>query len=634
MKTIKVHTLVVGSGAAGLATALQLRKNGVEDVLIATESLDGGTSINTGSDKQTYYKLSLCGRERDSVRDMAQTYFQAGGMHGDHALIEAANSTQAFMNLVQLGIPFPTDDFGQFVGYKTDHDPMQRATSIGPYTSREMCRAMIHEVRRQSIPVWENLYLKELLIKYAPTDGISPEKTDKPRRGRVVGALFFSNSNDWVSIRAQNVVLCTGGPGGLYKTSVYPKVHLGAIGVALKAGAAAQNLPESQFGLASTKFRWNVSGSYMQCIPRFISTAQDGASDEREFLPDFESFPGESLQLTFLKGYQWPFDARKLQKGGKFGSSMVDIWVYIETEIKGRRVWLDFRQNPRGFARETLGDEALRYLENCGVARLQTPIARLEGMNPAAIKMYAEHGIDIAHEPLEIAVCAQHNNGGLAIDAHWESLNIERLFAVGEVAGTHGVYRPGGSALNAGQVGAIRAAKCIAQKPALEYETTTPEIFPLQNVEECEWRETRETLQERMSQFGGFIRRQAPILEALRDTQAQLEKNRAFNMESHRNEHLLVAQKCYLSAINYQISSGVGSRGSAIVLDEAKEAAPDLIMDGMGWRVLPEKDDFRDYVLETWLDSELEAHHRWTQRRQIPDADAWFETVWNKQRAE
>ena len=54
-----VHTLVIGSGAAGLNAAVQLAQDGVNDLLVLTEGLDKGTSINTGSDKQTYYKLSL-----------------------------------------------------------------------------------------------------------------------------------------------------------------------------------------------------------------------------------------------------------------------------------------------------------------------------------------------------------------------------------------------------------------------------------------------------------------------------------------------------------------------------------------------------------------------------------------------
>ena len=80
---------------------------------------------------------------------------------------------------------------------------------------------------------------------------------------------------------AENVVFAVGGPGGFYARSVYPAVHTGAIGLAIEAGAKTRNLPEFQYGMASTKFRWNVSGSYMQVLPRIVSRAADGVSDER-----------------------------------------------------------------------------------------------------------------------------------------------------------------------------------------------------------------------------------------------------------------------------------------------------------------------------------------------------------------
>ncbi len=126
------HTLVIGSGAAGLNAAVRLREEGIRDVSILTEGLQHGTSINTGSDKQTYYKLSLCGSEGDSPQMMAESFFSGGAMHGDIALVEAALSARAFTHLADLGVPFPQDPYGQFVGYKTDHDPYERATSAGP----------------------------------------------------------------------------------------------------------------------------------------------------------------------------------------------------------------------------------------------------------------------------------------------------------------------------------------------------------------------------------------------------------------------------------------------------------------------------------------------------------------------
>ena len=66
MKTRHVNTLVIGTGAAGLCAALRLYRECVRDLLVVTEGLAMGTSINTGSDKQTYYKLNLCGAEPDS----------------------------------------------------------------------------------------------------------------------------------------------------------------------------------------------------------------------------------------------------------------------------------------------------------------------------------------------------------------------------------------------------------------------------------------------------------------------------------------------------------------------------------------------------------------------------------------
>ena len=44
----------------------------------------------------------------------------------------------------------------------------------------------------------------------------------------------------------------------MYKRqTVYPESQTCAHGVLLSAGAMAQNLTESQYGLASVKFRWN-----------------------------------------------------------------------------------------------------------------------------------------------------------------------------------------------------------------------------------------------------------------------------------------------------------------------------------------------------------------------------------------
>jgi len=636
-----VHTLIIGSGTAGLNAAVQVRRNDIEDVLIISEGLQMGTSINTGSDKQTYYKLGLWGPEADSPQSVAQALYAGGGMHGDLALVEGSLSARAFMNLVNLGVPFPRDVYGQFVGYKTDHDPRQRATSVGPYTSQAMCQCLIREVERLGIPVYENRLAVSLLTM---GDGANR---------RIGGAMVLNCQNphqpseDWLSnfeiYVAENVILAVGGPGGLYKTSVYPAVHTGAIGLALMIGAQAQNLSESQYGLASIKFRWNVSGTYMQVMPRFISTARDECNDLREFLRDYFDSPGAVNSAVFLKGYQWPFDCSKIIKG----SSLIDVLVYIETVVKGRRVFLDFRSDPQDFEFESLSAEAHDYLAR-SKALVPKPIARLRAMNPDAVALYAEHQIDIAAELLEIAVCAQHNNGGLAANIWWESTNIRHLFPVGEVNGSHGVARPGGSALNAGQVGGIRAAELIANRYAhwtLDVEDVKAKaavqagqmdrwISAARKASDT-WQAHQAEFQERMTRAGAHIRSLSGLKKAVAEARRQwtrlAQKGCGFKglgelCQALNTRQLCYAHVVYLEALLFAVQSGVGSRGSAMVLDPAGVLPhPNLSEE---WRFLPENPDFRNKVLTSRVGAAGRVISRWEERRVLPQTDAWFETAW------
>lgn len=625
-----VHTLVIGSGAAGLNAAVQLRNRGVEDIIILTEGLSKGTSINTGSDKQTYYKLSLSGADADAPRLMAETYFAGGSMHGDLALVEASLSARGFLNLVGLGVPFPQDAYGQAMGYKTDHDPRQRATSVGPYTSREMCRALIAEAGRLAIRIKEKRNVVSLLT------------TGRGKAKRACGAVVLNGKGRFEAYGAENVVFAVGGPGGLYQTSVYPAVQTGAIGLALMAGACAQSLPESQYGMASVGFRWNVSGTYMQVVPRFISTDAAGG-DEQEFLRPAFAAPGIMNSMVFLKGYQWPFDPRKVVGG----SSLIDILVYAETVMKGRRVFLDYRTDPADFTFEGLSEEARTYLAN-SKALLATPIARLEAMNPGAIALYAEHNIDIRKQPLEIAVCAQHNNGGLAANHWWESVNISHLFPVGEVNGSHGVYRPGGSALNAGQVGGFRAADFIAhryagwtvERKAVKQAAVAAVADALAYLDRgrqsaVTWKQARQELRARMTETAAHIRA-LPALEAAvaaarrqwRRLSAEgiASKGVGSRVEALRNRQLCFAHLVYLEAVRFQVASGVGSRGSALVLADkgGVRVHPKL---GRPWRFTKENEKFRGLILETETHGD-KVTCRWVPCRPIPETDLWFETAW------
>ncbi len=107
---------------------------------------------------------------------------------------------------------------------------------------------------------------------------------------------------------------------------------------------------------------------------------------------------------------------------------------------------MDFNRNPEAvpgdlpFSLDRLDDDVRAYLEN-NDALAPSPIERLQRMNPLSISLYKMHGYDLTTQPLQFAMNNQHMNGGIEVDI-WGQTSLPGCFAVGEVAGTHGVTRP------------------------------------------------------------------------------------------------------------------------------------------------------------------------------------------------
>lgn len=640
VKYFSLNTLIIGSGAASLNSAVTLDSLGQKDIIIATTKWGAGTSNNAGSDKQTYYKLSLCGSEPDSVRAMAKDLFNGRCMHGDIALCEAQGSVQAFMKLVDIGVPFPHDKYGSWAGYRTDNDPRARATSAGPYTSKMMFTSLSEEVRKRKIKVLDNHQVVELL-------------TDKEKT-KVIGALAIDTRaenprNAFVLFNSVNIILGTGGPGDIYEDSVYPLSQTGSPGMAFRAGATGQNLTESQFGIASLKFRWNLSGSYQQVIPRYFSTDIHG-NDEKEFLneyfPDYKSL----TKAIFMKGYQWPFDSAKLSG---FGSSMIDLLIWKEKSEKGRRVYIDFRKNvswngKEKFLPEELDADVRHYLVSSDSMQ-DIPVDRLISMNSPAVELYRQHNIDLTSEPLEIGVCAQHCNGGLKGNIWWES-DIRHLFPVGEVNGSHGVYRPGGSALNSGQVGSRRAAEFISFKynlpvPAMSefLAEATDHINTVLDLADS-WlspggkslnKKVIEEIRQRMSGAGSIIRDQKNVTAAAAEASSLLggikikigassarELAGCFHISDACLTHLI-----WLEAIKSYIERNGRSRGSYIITNNKKTAVPDFSSPVLDIDLCKYDREVEKDIQEVNLRNG-EIIITGVKVREIPIQNLWFEKVW------
>ena len=611
MQEYTFDTVIVGTGCAGYNCADWLYTLGRRDLAIVTRGRLSGASRNTGSDKQTYYKLSLASGMPDSVRKMARDLCAGGGVNAGVALAEAAGSTRSFMKLVNLGVPFPCNEYGEFVGYQTDHDHSGRATSAGPYTSKYMTEALERAVLEKGIPILEGLTAFHLFTLHGRVTGLAC--IDEAGESEAAGLVIF---------HCNQLVIATGGEAAAYWDSVYPESQTGALGMLVRAGVRLVNLNHWQYGLASTKFRWNVSGSYQQALPRYVSVGADGF--EHEFLTEAFPNPAEMLGRIFLKGYQWPFDAQKAE-----GSSKIDLLVQQEC-AKGRRVFLDFRRNPSGMGSGfgLIPEEAKKYLEHSG-ALLLTPYQRLQKLNPAAIGLYREHGIDLSNEMLEIAVCAQHQNGGADVDVNWQT-SVTGLYAVGEAAGTFGAYRPGGTALNSAQVGSLRAAEHIARTgrrhppapiAADELERLQHDLRGYQCAQGLSHALIRQKFQQARSRHAAN-RRCLPQIRMLRREIGEVLRNIPHMLASDgtfasliETIDILTAQEAVLFAME-TAGEAMGSYGGALYLDASGNVLPENPAHSQDRLIT------QDHIC------------RLQKPLPIPEADIWFETVWAQYRKE
>lgn len=575
--------LIVGSGAAGLRAAVELKRRN-DNVAVISQSAWGGTSACSGSDKQTLHTANTAD-QGDNFRAMARAMRAGGAMDEDTAYVEAVGSARMMASLQYIGLPLPQDELGGTLRYQTDHDEVGRATSCGPRTSRLMVKVLAEEAFRLRVPLFNHTTAIKILVKQGRAAGVLAVRNNARSKENPLGFALF---------QCHTLVLAAGGPGELYRDSVYPNGCFGSLGLALEAGIQLVNLTESQFGIGTRRegFPWNLSGTYVQAIPYIYSVDAEGR--EHNFLADYYRTTQELASNVFRKGYQWPFHASRMLD---FQSSLVDLAIYREN-AGGRRAFMDFNRNPlpvpgdQPFSLERLDEDVRAYLGNAGATQAM-PIDRLRQMNPLSIELYRRYKIDIAESPLEFAVNNQHMNGGVMVDV-WGRSSLPGCYAIGEAAGTHGATRPGGAALNAGQVFGTRAAEHIAASGKARL-AADEDLSDLAEVEidaatavlkggsGLSAKAIRQEVQSRMSDRAGLICDVAAVASALGEAQALNARINAGGIASDRASEagralqwrqMALASEAVLTALNHYIVAGGGSRGARAILDAKGQAAP------------------------------------------------------------
>ena len=222
---------------------------------------------------------------------------------------------------------------------------------------------------------------------------------------------------------------------------------------------------------------------------------------------------------------------------------------------------------------------------------------RVRRMNPRAIGLYRMHGIDVAAEPLEFAMNKQHMNGGILID-DWGRTSLQGCYAIGEAAGSHGVTRPGGAALNSGQVFGKRVAIAIKRSRNEKTDTKTDEAIIGRAIETVlkdadrfvngesgrKPKDVKTQIQARMSDYAGIICTADEVKSALEAATALRHEVEGDGLQvssasmvgqAFRWRHMAWVSEAVLTALDHYISEGGGSRGARAICSNAGTRCPE-----------------------------------------------------------
>jgi L-aspartate oxidase len=222
----RARVVVVGSGLAGLSTALGLR----DCVVLTRGRLGSGSSGHA----QGGIAAALAPDDHASYH-AADTLSVSGGL-GDAEVARAVTEAAAgrIEWLCSLGARFDVDAEGRLaLGREAGHRARRIVHAGGDATGAEVMRALTDAARgRPDIEICAEHELVDLVVS----------------AGRVAGVLALAPSGELVAVLAPAVVLATGGIGGVYaRTTNPPEVAGDGLAAAARAGATLADLEFVQF---------------------------------------------------------------------------------------------------------------------------------------------------------------------------------------------------------------------------------------------------------------------------------------------------------------------------------------------------------------------------------------------------
>lgn len=227
---VETDVAVIGSGIAGLYTALKCADAGRRVTVIAKKSL---TESNT---RYAQGGIAAVISSTDSPLYHRQDTLIAGaGLCASDAVdVLVHEGPDGVQELIRFGTNFDREDGGEYaLTMEGAHSQRRILHAHGDATGAEIVRALTEAVRKNgSIEIWDEHFAIDLV-----TEG-----------GACCGVIVERPSGERVFVFAHATVLCTGGAGQLYRYTTNPEIATGdGIAMAYRAGAYVQDVEFVQF---------------------------------------------------------------------------------------------------------------------------------------------------------------------------------------------------------------------------------------------------------------------------------------------------------------------------------------------------------------------------------------------------
>jgi L-aspartate oxidase len=384
--------LVLGSGVAGLSAAVRLAGPGGPSPALSLGVLTKGALSQSATRWAQGGVAAVLGADEDSTDlHLADTLAAGAGLCDEEAVRVLVDEGPGRVHeLIALGVEFDREATGLLaLAREGGHSRPRIVHAGGAATGAEVERALVDATYRSASAVLEGWFALDLLVEGGRCTGVT--------------ALPPGGGDGPVAVRADHVVLATGGAGQLFSVTTNPSESTGdGVAMALRAGVPTADVEFVQF---------HPTALHHPAMPRPLLS---------------EALRGHGALLRDRDGERFvdelaPRDVVSRAMAARMAEQGVD------------HLWLD-----------------------------ATGLERFSARFPTIAASLSSIGLDPQTDWLPIAPAAHHLSGGVVTDL-WGATALPGLWAVGEVActGVHGANRLASNSLLEGMVFGARLAERI-----------------------------------------------------------------------------------------------------------------------------------------------------------------------------